>query len=119
MSDEATRGKGQSHRLQDQHELAGGPAGIFGNEAKKHDNSVEAAAEIIFEQLKNKYKRLKFRHRRDISKAEINRKLAPINQDFGQTLFVQRSNVNPDGGIIEVQDIHENFRIVLVSESKH
>ena len=37
--DDAVRytGKGQASRLSIQHEIAGGPLGIFGEEAKKHD----------------------------------------------------------------------------------
>ena len=34
------RGKGQAYRLGKQHEDAGGPLGIFGTEAQKHDASI-------------------------------------------------------------------------------
>jgi type II restriction enzyme len=38
---------------------------------------------------------------------------------LGQTLFVPNSRIKPDGGIIEVKDDNNNWRIVLVSEAKH
>lgn len=38
---------------------------------------------------------------------------------MGQTLFVPHSNIMPDGGIIEVKDDNNNWRVVLVSEAKH
>jgi len=34
-------------------------------------------------------------------------------------LFVQKARIKPDGGIIEVKDKFDNYRVVLVSESKH
>lgn len=62
---------------------------------------------------------MQFRYREYITKEEINNKLQSIDKELGQTLFVHNSNIKPDGGIIEVKDDNENWRIILVSEAKH
>jgi type II restriction enzyme len=113
------RGKGQAGRLGKQHELAGGPLGIFGEEAQKHDASIREVVELIEEHLKKTYTNFTFRHRKTLSKKEINEKLSALNSDFGQVLFVRKSSIKPDGGIIEVKDTFGKWRIVLVGESKH
>src|SRR3989344_4996920 len=41
------------------------------------------------------------------------------NGILGVTIFVEKSEIKPDGGIIEVKDKKGNWRIVLVSEAKH
>lgn len=117
--EDSARAKGQSRRLERQHELAGGPLGIFGEEAKKHDLSIRHVMEKIMEELKNQYPMLSFRHRMEVSKKEINEKLSSLDSNLGQVLFVQKASIKPDGGIIEVQDESGSFRVVLVSESKH
>lgn len=111
--------KGQSHRLKIQHELAGGPLGIFGDEAKKHDLSIRVVMNGIMEALQASYPELSFRRRPDISKQEINNKLASLDPGLGQVLFIQKASIRPDGGIIEVKDKSDNYRVVLASESKH
>ena len=113
------RGKGQSRRLQKQHELAGGPVGIFGEQAKLHDLSIRGVMAMITETLKTRHPGLTFRHRMEISKKEINEKLASVDSSLGQVLFVQKASIKPDGGIIEVEDRTGEYRIVLVGESKH
>ncbi len=117
--EESARGKGQSRRLEKQHELAGGPIGIFGDEAKRHDLSIRHVMSGIMEALQANHPNLSFRHRPNISKREINDKLASLEPSLGQVLFVQRASIKPDGGIIEVEDKSGNYRVVLVSESKH
>lgn len=114
-----SRGKGQSQRLEKQHELAGGPLGIFGEEAKKHDWSIRRIMSVIREKLTNLYPDWTFRHRTEISKKEINNKLSSLDSNLGQVLFVERASIKPDGGIIEVEDKSGHFRVVIVSESKH
>lgn len=113
------RGKGQSSRLQRQHELAGGPAGIFGELARLHDMAVGTVMSKITEELRNQWPNLSFRHRADVSKKEIHDKLASIDSNLGQVLFVENASIRPDGGVIEVEDKYGAHRIVLVSESKH
>ena len=113
------RGKGQSRRLEKQHELAGGPIGILGEEAKKHDFSIREVMEILMKELQACYPDLIFRHRMEISKKEINNKLFALDSKLGNVLFVQNARIKPDGGVIEVKDKSGNFRVVLVSESKH
>ncbi len=54
-----------------------------------------------------------------MEKEEINRKLNTLDKRLGHTLFVEKSSVKPDGGIIEVLDNQEQWRIILVSEAKH
>lgn len=117
--DDSARSKGQSHRLQIQHELAGGPLGIFGDEAKKHDLSIREVMNGVMEALQAHYADLSFRYRTRLSKKEINKKLLSIDPTLGKVLFVDRSGIKPDGGIIDVQDKSGNYRVVLVSESKH
>ena len=118
-SEEKIRGKGQSRRLELQHKRAGGPVGIFGELARKHDASVREVMVMIARELRSQYSGLTFRHRREIPKREINEKLASIDLNLGRVLFVQNANIQPDGGIIEVMDRSAGFRVVLVSESKH
>ena len=117
--EEPRRRKGQWRRLSTQHRLAGGPAGIFGALAKKHDASVREVMSEVVTALKAEYPSLDFRHRQEISKEEINRKLASIDSHLGQVLFVKGARIKPDGGIIEVKDASKRFRVVLTSESKH
>ncbi len=45
--------------------------------------------------------------------------LQKIDKELGQTLFVPNSSIIPDGGIIEVKDDNNEWRIILVSEAKH
>lgn len=111
--------RGQSARLTKQHEQSHGVTSIFGENAKQHDSAVQQASNKVYRILQQKYPFLKFRHRYEISKKEINLALQKIDQDFGQTLFVEKSCIKPDGGIIEVQDDQGNWRIILVSEAKH
>lgn len=111
--------KGQTRRLTKQHILSGGASGIFGEDAIVHDMSVRRASVSIFEKLKQEYPRYKFRFRQAINKQEINEKLNSIDKRLGETLFVKDSKIKPDGGIIEVQDKDQKWRVVLVSEAKY
>ncbi len=111
--------KNQSKRLTDQHKISKGVIGIFGDEAKSHDVEVGKISHIVIEKLEEKYPQLTFRYRKNIKKEEINKALQKIDSELGQTLFVSSSNIKPDGGIIEVKDDKDNWRIVLISEAKH
>lgn len=111
--------KNQSHRLTDQHKESQGVIGIFNDEAQKHDSLVSRVSKDIIECLQKEYPQLSFRYRNVISKGEINTALKKIDKDLGQTLFVPESNIKPDGGLIEVKDDNNQWRIVLVSEAKH
>ncbi|NJM78704.1 MAG: restriction endonuclease [Flavobacterium sp.] len=111
--------KNQSSRLTNQHKLSQGVVGIFGDKAKLHDTTVAMISKIIIEQLEKEYPQLSFRYRSSIKKAEINEALRNVDKELGQTLFVSNSSIKPDGGIIEVKDDNDNWRIVLVSEAKH
>ncbi|MFY9308134.1 MAG: EcoRI family type II restriction endonuclease [Bacteroidia bacterium] len=111
--------KNQSERLTNQHKLSQGVVGIFGDEAKLHDLTVGKISRLVIEQLKKEYPQLSFRYRTGIKKEEINNALQKIDKDLAQTLFVPNSSIKPDGGIIEVKDDNDNWRIVLVSEAKH
>lgn len=93
--------------------------GIFGEAAHNHDGSVNKVSRIVFDILKNSFETLKFRYREKISKKEINEKLNAIDERLGITLFVGNSSIKPDGGIIEVLDNNNEWRVVLVSEAKH
>ncbi len=111
--------KNQSKRLTKQHKKSHGVVGIFGDEAKLHDITVGKIAHLVIEQLEKEFPQLSFRHRTSIRKEEINEALQKVDKDLGQTLFVSNSSIMPDGGIIEVKDDNENWRIILVSEAKH
>ena len=96
-----------------------GVIGIFGTEAKLHDSAVGEVSQVVTEWLKNSFPQLEFRHRKHITKQEINDALKKVDKELGQTLFVNDANIQPDGGIIEVKDDEGNWRVVLVSEAKH
>ena len=109
----------QTGRLTDQHIITGGASGIFGAEAKVHDAFVQSVGINVYNALRLKYKNYEFRFRTTINKREINEKLNRIDSRLGVTLFVQDSRIKPDGGIIEVLDKEEKWRIILVSEAKY
>ena len=109
----------QSKRLTKQHKSSHGVVGIFGNEAKHHDMTVGQVAHLVLDQLKEDFPKLSFRFRDNIRKEEINLALKKIDNELGQTLFVPNSSIIPDGGIIEVEDDNDEWRVVLVSEAKH
>lgn len=110
--------KGQTTRLTEQHISTGGASGIFGEDAQVHDKSVGRASKNVFKRLKQQHQKYQFRFRQMLSKQEINEKLNSIDKRLGTTLFVKESKIKPDGGIIEVQDKDEKWRVVLVSEAK-
>ena len=112
------KGKGQATRLGKQHELAGGPLGIFGKEAQKHDLSVHQISPMILKTLKVNYPHLTFRLRNSLTKKEIHKKIASLNKKLGQDLFVDTASIKPDGSIIEVKDKQSNWRVILVGEAK-
>lgn len=111
--------KNQTDRLTVQHIKSKGVEGIFGGAAQSHDTSVNKVSKIVFEILQNSYETLSFRYREKIGKKEINEKLNAIDKRLGIILFVKNSSIKPDGGIVEVKDQNNNWRIVLVSEAKH
>ena len=111
--------KNQSSRLTNQHKESHGVVGIFGDEAGSHDATVGVISQLVIKYLENKYPQLTFRYRTRITKEEINQALQKLDKELGQTLFVPNSSIKPDGGIIEVKDDNDKWRIVLVSEAKH
>ncbi len=111
--------KNQSKRLTKQHKKSHGVVGIFGDEAKSHDITVGKISHLVIKQLKIEYPQLTFRYRTSIKKEEINEALKKIDPELGQTLFVPNSSIKPDGGIIEIKDDNDNWRIILVTEAKH
>lgn len=111
--------KNQSTRLTMQQKENLGAVGIFGNEAKKHDDLVGDASKIAKVLLEKEFPQLKFRYRTSIEKKEINEALQQVDKTLGQTLFVADANIKPDGGLIEVMDDNGFWRVVLVSEAKH
>lgn len=110
--------KNQSNRLTNQHKKSKGVVGIFGDKAKLHDLTVGEISKLVIEQLNKEFPQLTFRYRKTIRKEEINETLKNIDPELGQTLFVSNSSIKPDGGIIEVKDDNDNWRVVLVSEAK-
>lgn len=111
--------KNQSSRLTKQQKENGGEIGIFGEEAIKHDHLVSNVSRKVITELEEKFPALKFRYRTSINKSEINLALQKLDKELGQTLYVADSNIKPDGGLIEVLDDKNNWRVILVSEAKH
>ncbi|WP_297121206.1 EcoRI family type II restriction endonuclease [uncultured Enterobacter sp.] len=111
--------KNQSNRLTDQHKLSQGVLGIFGDYAKAHDLAVGEVSKLVKDALSKEYPQLTFRYRDSIKKAEINDSLKRIDPELGGTLFVSNSSIKPDGGIVEVKDDNDEWRVVLVTEAKH
>jgi len=111
--------KNQSKRLTTQHKKSKGVIGIFGIEAKSHDITVSKISQNVLIQLEKEFTQLNFRYRTSIRKEEINAALKKVDENLGQTLFVENSSIKPDGGIIEVKDDNGVWRIVLVTEAKH
>ena len=111
--------KNQSERLTNQHKKNLGVVGIFGQDAKSHDMAVVEITQHVIENLKKKFPQLSFRYRPSVKKEEINEVLQSLDENLGRTLFVSRSSVIPDGGIIEVKDDNDAWRVILVSEAKH
>lgn len=111
--------KNQSKRLTNQHKESQGVVGIFGDEAKLHDATVSKISHLVIKQLQKEFTQLSFRYRTSIKKEEINEALQRLDSELGQTLFVPNSSIKPDGGIIEVKDDNDHWRIVLVTEAKH
>ena len=109
----------QSERLTTQQKESHGALGIFGDKAQVHDSLVRRVAASVMNYLMGKYPKLSFRHRSSISKAEINSVLRKIDAYLGQTLFVSDASIKPDGGIIEVKDDNDRWRVILVSEAKY
>ena len=96
-----------------------GPKEIFGENALKHDASVNEFSKVVFETLKKDFSKLEFRFRKSLQKKEINEKLNSVDSRLGVTIFVEKAEIRPDGGIIEVKDKDGKWRIVLVCEAKH
>lgn len=111
--------KNQSFRLTEQHKKSQGVVGIFGELARKHDLTVGEISLLVKEELEIEYSQLAFRARNVISKAEINTVLQKLDPELGQTLFVSNASIRPDGGIIEVLDDKDQWRVILITEAKH
>lgn len=111
--------KGQANRLTTQQKEGQGPISIFHKDAQIHDKEVFNTSTAVMKQLEIEYPMLTFRYRKTLSKKEINTALQKVDEYLGQTLFVEKARIKPDGGIIEVKDDNGNWRVVLVSEAKH
>lgn len=112
-------GKGQVSRLSQQHTQAGGVSGIFGLDARSHDLSTKQATILVQKMLMEQFPQLNFRIRKILQKSEIHSVMNKLDGSLGQQLFVATANIQPDGGILEVQDKYGNWRVILVSEAKH
>jgi type II restriction enzyme len=111
--------KNQSKRLTKQHKKSQGVVGIFGDNAKLHDVFVGAISQETLLKLREEFPKLNLRYRKGVKKSEINETLVEIDKELGQTLYVQNASIKPDGGLIEVEDINGNWRIILITEAKH
>jgi type II restriction enzyme len=110
--------KGHSTRLTKQHKISQGVVGIFGEDAKKHDLTVGEISKHVMGQLQEEYPQFVFRYKKTIQKKEINQVLKKLDSELGQTLFLPKSRISPDGGIIQVKDNNDEWKVVLVSEAK-
>lgn len=116
---ENPQGKGQANRLSIQHLENGGVVGIFGQDAQIHEAELRTVTEKIYNELSKSISHLNFRFRRTITKKEIHKKLNSVDSALGTTLFVDSASIQPDGGIIEVKDKNNSWRVILVSEAKY
>lgn len=108
-----------TQRLTNQHKKSKGVLGIFGEDAQKHDLSVKKISQYVLEGLAVKFPELRFRYRSSIRKGEINEYLNNLDSDLGKILFLEKASIQPDGGILEVMDDNEKWRVILVSEAKY
>lgn len=113
------KGKQRSDRLTMQQKATDGVIGIFDENAQRHDKEVYNTSIVTMARLEKEFPMLKFRYRSELSKQEINEALQKIDKSLGQTLFVSNARIKPDGGIIEVKDDYDNWRVVVVSEAKY
>ena len=111
--------KKQTDRLRVEKIRGQGPKEIFGEDAQKHDTSVNDVSKMVFEDLKGMFPEHEFRLRASIGKQEINEKLNSIDSRLGKILLVANASIKPDGGVIEVKDKDGKWRIVLVCEAKY
>jgi type II restriction enzyme len=111
--------KKQTDRLSTEKVRGQGPKEIFGKNAQIHDKSVNNFSRTVFESLINSFSNLEFRFRKSSEKREINEKLNTVDPRLGVTIFLEKASIIPDGGIIEVKDKDEKWRIVLICEAKH
>jgi len=111
--------KTQTDRLTKEKVRGQGPKEIFGENAQIHDKSVNDFSKAVFESLKKDFPNLKFRFRKSLEKKEINEKLSKVDSRLGVTIFLEKASIKPDGGIIEVKDKEDKWRIALVCEAKH
>lgn len=109
----------QTDRLRIEKIRGQGPKEIFGESAHLHDKSVNDFSKAVFETLQKNFPSFEFRLRTTLQKKEINEKLNSVDSRLGVSLFVEKAEIQPDGGIIEVKDKDDKWRIVLVSEAKH
>jgi hypothetical protein len=58
----------QSKRLTNQHKKSQGVVGIFGDEAKIHESSVNNATTQLFKKIQEEYPHITFRYRKSVSK---------------------------------------------------
>lgn len=109
----------QSTRLATQHAASQGVIGIFGEIAKRHDVNVGTiASQYLIKALVVKFPNLKFRFRKIVLKSEINKALNDIDPELGVTAYLPNSRIIPDGGVVEVLDDENKWRIICVSEAK-
>lgn len=109
----------QAVRLSGQQQERGGQSGIFNSEAETHEDAVRIATKTVYTELQATNPGWVFRHRTSVPKREIHERLVAIGSQFGQVLHVKEASIRPDGGLIEVRDKQEQWRVVLVSEAKH
>lgn len=112
-------GKLQSDRLTTQQKASEGVIGIFEEDAQRHDKEVHNTSIIVMNRLEEDFPKLQFRYRKKLAKKEINESLQKVDEYLGQTMYLSKAFIQPDGGIIEVQDDQKNWRVVLVSEAKY
>ena len=111
--------KKQTDRLRIEKVRGQGQKEIFSANALKHDANVNDFSKVVFETLQKDYPKLEFRFRKSLQKKEINEKLNSVDSRLGITVFVEKAEIRPDGGIIEVKDKVGKWRIVLICEAKH
>ena len=110
---------GHSKGLSERQTRDGGGRSIFNTEAKKHDKRCEEVSKLlVLPDLQKKYPHLNIERWWKLEKKTIHQALEECDKDLGQHQHHKSSYIQPDGGIIVVEDKTGKWRPILIAEAK-
>ena len=110
---------GHSKGLSERQTRDGGGRSIFNTEAKKHDKRCEEVSILlVLPDLQKKHPHLNIKRWWKLEKAAIHQALGELDKDLGQHQHHESSYIQPDGGIIVVEDKTGKWRPILITEAK-